>query len=163
MADVLIKEWDVGAMRRPDAAAPSASRTQGANFPWDALNFAPASTELFYVFGTMPESDLYTAGQDIKVKFAWVSDAASVGVVRWRADILGRVAGEAWDVAFPDAISVNSARVAGDALHVATGTLVAPALAPGDDFILALRRAGVHGDDTYPVDADLVRARMYAA
>lgn len=163
MADVLIKEWDIGAMRRPAAGAPSASRTPGANFPWDALNFATSGNEAVFMFGTMPESDLYAASQSIAVEVSWVSDAASVGTVRWEFFILGRKTGEAWDVVFVDGASASSPRVAGNALHTISIPFGAPSLEPGDDFILRIRRANYHGEDNWPVDADLVRVRMYAA
>ena len=163
MSDVLIKEWDVGAIRRPATLAPSASRTPGANFPWDALNFSPSIFEHVFMFGTMPESDLYTVGQNIKVEISWISDAASVGVTSWIAYLLGREAGEAWDVAFTNSRSGDSPRTAGNALHVLVFAFAAPTLSPGDDFILRIARNAAHANDNYPVDADLVRVRMYAA
>jgi len=163
MADVLIKEWDVGAMRRPDANAPSANRTPGINFPWDALNFDDTDAEYIYMFGTMPESDIYSAAQDVKVEIPWVTDAVTVGTVRWGADILGRTDVEAWDVAFTDSAEVSDPRAAASSLHVAVITLAGPALTPGDDFILRLRRNPGHGEDNYGADADMVRARLLAA
>lgn len=162
MSDVLIKEWDIGGMRRPAASAPSRSLTAGANFPWDALNFDPTADEAIYVFGVMPESDIYTAAQNVKIEWDWISDAASVGVVRWKAEIVGRINGEAWDVAFTDSGTVDDARTAGNALHTATVTLAAPALAPRDSFILKLSRNASHANDTYPVDADMTKARLLA-
>lgn len=159
----LIKEWGVGAMRRGVSGAPNVSRVAGTNFPWDTLVFGPDDNSSVYVFGTIPESGLYTAAQDIEVEFSWVSDASSTGVVMWLAYILGRVAGEAWDVAYSDAANGGSARTASNALHVLSIIFSAPTLEPGDDFILKLLRWAASADDTYPTDANLVRARMYAA
>jgi hypothetical protein len=162
MADVLIKEWDVGAMRRPAANAPSASRTPGANFPWDALNFDDTDAEYIYAFGTMPEADIYAAGQNIEVEIPWVTDGATVGTVRWKAEIVGRTDGEAWDVAFADSAEVGDPRTAANALHVALISIAAPSLSPGDDFILKLSRNPGHGEDNYGADADMIRARLLA-
>jgi glucose dehydrogenase len=163
MADVLIKEWDIGAMRRPASSAPARSLTSGSNFPWDALNFAPGVDQVVYVFGVMPEADQYAAGQDVKVEFDWISDGSTTGVVRWKAELLGRTDGEAWDVAFTDSGTVDDARTAANALHRASVTLSSPALAPKDSFILKLSRNGSHGNDSYTADANMTKARLLAA
>lgn len=161
MADVLIKEWDVGAMRRPDANAPSAKREPGTNFPWDSLNFSNVDAEYIFMFGTMPESDIYAATQNIEVEISWVTDLATVGTVRWKAEILGRKDWEAYDVAFTDAAEVSDARTAGNALHVATIPLAGPALAPRDDFVMKISR-NVGPQDNYAADADMIRVRLFA-
>lgn len=158
----LITEWGVDAMKRgAPLAVPSAERIAGANFVWDALNLEATLNRAIFVFGTMPESDLYTASQNVTIEICWISDNASVGDVRWITYLLGRSAGEAWDVAFPAGTPGTSSRTAGNALHVLSITNAAPALSPGDDFIFQILRWAQDAGDTYPVDADLVRVRMY--
>ncbi|MCP4201155.1 MAG: hypothetical protein GY769_04395 [bacterium] len=161
---VLIKEWDVGAMRRPGSSAPAFDLTVGSNFPWNHLKFDPASDEVVYVFGVMPESDIYTADGDVEVEIDWVSDTSTTGTVRWKVQLLGRADGEAWDTAFSDSATEDDPRTAGDSLHIATVSFTTPSLAPGDRFILALTREGTHANDTYDgTDAHMVGARLLAA
>ena len=161
---VLIKEWEVGSLQRASASAPSRSMPSGSNFPTIALNFDPAADESVYAFGEMPESDIYTASGNVIVEISWLTDELTTGTVRWKADILGRADGEAWDVAFSDSDTVDDPRTAGDALHVAIITIAAPSLSPGDRFVLKLTREGTHANDTYNgADADMIGAKLLVA
>lgn len=157
---IMIREWHTRMMIAGATLAPSRSRIPDTNFPWDALNFAVSGNEAVFMFGTIPE--FYTIFRDIAVEVDWVSDAASLGVVRWEWHILGRETGEIWDVAFPVGAGKSSPRVAANALHVVSIPHITPQLEPGDDFILRIRRANYHAEDNWPVDADLVRVRLYA-
>lgn len=138
----------------------SLQRYSGTNFTWDAPNLSPVTPEHVFMFGTIPELDLYAAIQNVNVELGWVSDADSLGIVRWRTILRVCPIVEAWDVTFGTV--ADSVRVAGDSLHVVGLSLAAPTLAPGDDFILKISRVATHANDTYPVDTDLVRVRMYA-
>ena len=161
---VLIKEWGLGGMQRPATRAPSRSTPAGTNYPWSALNFDPAADESVYVEGEIPESDIYTASGNVNVVISWVSDTSTTGSVRWKVEIVGRADGEAWDVAFSDSATVEDPRTAGDSLHRAVVSLVAPSLSPGERFVMKITREGTHANDTYNgADADMIGAKLLAA
>ena len=158
MATTLAR-WNVGEAFLPSANKPGAEIVSGTNFPYRVLHFDQTTDESCYFLGQLPEN--YGAAANIEVDVRWLTDVSTTGTVRWAAQVLGRTNGETWDVALSSETTVDDARSAASALHVATIAIAAPALAPSDEFVLRiLRKGGVGG---YAADADLRGVVLKAA
>lgn len=163
---VLLSSWQATSGIRPASGwGPRPDYIDGTNFPWRSLRFQPGMAEYWYLHGTMPEAPLYQPSADLQVALPWVSDgdAGASGTVRWRTRLVGRSDEEAYDVTFSDDGTVADACQGAGKLHVPTVTLSAPALEPGDDFILVVSRDGLHNDDDHEYPARLLGARMLRA
>lgn len=153
---VLIGYWDIDTLKRPSSNAPAVKPWGGTNFPWVGYAFNKDNIKIIYGHGIIPESPSYNEGGDVKGRFYWVTDAATVGTARWRVEVRGVGHSEDWDGVFSDSEDVDSVRIAGDKLHVAEVTISAPSLSPGDKLIVKVSRVANHGNDDYDDDAWLV-------
>lgn len=155
-----IGRWNVSEAILPSSGKPGVEIITGSNFDYPVLHFDKDTEQKCFFSGQIPDN--YGAAANTSIEIRWLTDATATGVVRWAAQILGRENGETWDVALSSEVAVDDARTAASSLHVATASFTAPALAPGDEFIIAILRKAAHANDTYTADGDLLGLRITA-
>ena len=159
MATTLLR-WSAREALLPTTLAPGVEFINGTNFNYMVLHFDQAGGEHCWFFGQIPEN--YGAAANCEVDVSWKSNAATTGNVIWAVQILGRTQAETWDVALSSQVQATSTRAAANALHVLTISLTAPALAPGDEFVMNLIR-NFDSVANYTADADLIGVILKAA
>jgi len=134
----------------PVANPPALVTTDGANFSYNTLDFAPDTEESCY--WEKPLAPDY-AGEDIFLIIKWKSTAIA-GNVKWGVSVLGREAGEVFDVALgtEQTIITTTENVAGELVY----SLILPfppSLSPNDTLIVKLARKAADAADTMLTDA----------
>lgn len=139
--------------------SPAGLFTFGTNFGYFTLEFDQATAEKVNFHGVIPVG--YTAAADISVIVYW--KAGQTGDVVWGAKVLGRTDNETFDAALGAQATVTDSVVTINTLRVATISLVAPALAAGDWFILEIARNAAAAGDTSAGDASLIGVEVQQA
>jgi hypothetical protein len=132
--------------------APGFSYTDGTNFAYHHADFAV--NELLNFHSVVPAS--YTANGDINIVVLWVPPVGTSGSATWGAKVLGREDGEAFDAALSSqSTQADAVQSTGD-IHHATIAISAPALSPGDAFVIELElTSALTGGDAYLISLEL--------
>lgn len=134
----------------PTANPPAKTKTDGANFTYDTLDFDPDTEQsAYWVFNLSPD---YT-DENFMLLIRWKS-TATTGDVKWGLSVLGREEGEVWDAALgTEQTKITTAQDVAGELAYSLIPSFNPLCSPNDTVIVKLARKAADGLDTMAADA----------